>query len=58
MSVEQLPKIALAIVLGGILGFGWYKVAGCHTGACPLSSNPYVSVIFGALVGALIATAK
>jgi hypothetical protein len=41
------------IAVGGIAGFGWYYFVGCATGACPISSNPYISTGYGALVGAL-----
>ncbi len=41
---------------GGIAGFAWYYFVGCTTGACPISSNPYISTGYGALIAA-IATA-
>ena len=44
----------IGAVAGGAVGFAAYKFIGCSTGACPLTSNPYVAVIVGAVVGALI----
>ncbi len=44
------------IAAGGIAGFAWYHFVGCTTGACPISSNPYISSGYGALIAA-IATA-
>ena len=41
------------IAVGGIAGFGWYYFVGCATGACPISSNPYISSGYGALIAAL-----
>jgi hypothetical protein len=38
------------------LGFGWYKLLGCSTGTCPLTSHPVTSTILGALLGTLLAT--
>lgn len=52
---KKMIKLALGIVLGAIAGFAYYKFIGCATGACPITSNPYVSSIYGALVGLLIA---
>ncbi len=49
-------KIILGTVLGGAGGYGWYRLVGCSTGACPITSNPFISTIYGALIGLLIAT--
>ena len=39
------------VVGGGILGFGYHKLVGCRTGTCPITANPYISTIYGALMG-------
>ncbi|MBT3168463.1 MAG: hypothetical protein HN952_04335 [Candidatus Cloacimonetes bacterium] len=41
------------IVIGAVAGWLYYKFVGCRTGACPLTSNPYSSMIFGAIFGYL-----
>jgi hypothetical protein len=46
-------KQLLWIAGGGVAGFAWYYFVGCATGACPISSNPYVSTAYGALTGGL-----
>ncbi len=45
---------ALPVVLGAALGYGWYALVGCATGGCPITSNPWISTGYGALVGALV----
>jgi hypothetical protein len=40
---------------GGALGFAYYKFVGCRTGTCPITSSPYISTLYGALLGYLIA---
>ena len=44
-------KIVLGVVIGGTLGgfLGYYGK--CTSGTCPLTSNPYMGAIFGAVIG-------
>ncbi len=49
-------KILIGAVIGGGLGFGWYKLAGCSSGTCPLTSNPFASTLYGMALGALVAS--
>ena len=49
-------RMVIGVLVGGGLGFGWYKLVGCSTGACPLTSNPFISTIYGSVVGALVAS--
>ncbi len=49
-------RTLIGVVVGGGLGFAYYKFVGCSSGACPLTSNPYISTIYGMVVGALLAS--
>ncbi len=51
----MILRILLGAAVGAILGFGWYKLVGCSTGACPLTSHPVISTLYGMVVGVLIA---
>ncbi len=46
-------RTILSVVLGAVFGFGWYRFVGCRSGACPIGANPYVSTIYGAVLGYL-----
>ena len=52
----MILKIAIGAALGGGLGFAYYKVVGCSSGTCPLTSDPWISSIYGAVLGLLIST--
>ena len=52
----MILQLLIGAVMGGGLGFAYYKFVGCSTGTCLLTSNPIISAIYGAVLGALIAT--
>jgi len=52
----MILKLIIGALLGGGLGFAYYKFVGCSSGTCPLTSHPVVSTLYGAVLGGLIAT--
>ena len=53
--MQMTLKIILGVLMGGGLGFAYYRFVGCASGTCPLTSNPYISTIYGAVIGIFIA---
>ncbi len=52
---QYLGKGGIAgIILGGIAGYLYYHYIGCRSGGCPINSNPYFSVAWGAAIGYLL----
>ena len=49
---KHIIKI-IVITVGGAGGFSYYYFIGCASGTCPITSNPYISVIYGAVLGYL-----
>ena len=47
----QAMTVAAGAVGGGVLGYLWHRLVGCSTGACPIVRIPYLSVIWGVLLG-------
>lgn len=45
----------VGIIVGAIGGFLYYYFVGCASGTCPITSNPYISVIYGGIMGYLVA---
>jgi len=44
-------KLILFSVVGGILGYLYYRFVGCGAGSCPITSNPFASALYGAAIG-------
>ena len=49
-------KIILGVIIGGAAGFAIGYFGKCASGGCPLTSNPIISTLFGAFIGALLAS--
>ena len=46
-------KLALTIV-GALGGYLYYHFVGCASGTCPITSNPVISTLYGAVLGFLL----
>jgi uncharacterized protein YacL len=50
---KHILKIA-GITVGMIGGYLYYYFIGCQSGSCPITSNPYISIVYGAVLGYLL----
>ncbi len=46
-------RLIIGIIIGAIAGFALYRFVGCSTGTCPITGNPYISTLYGAVMGVL-----
>jgi Family of unknown function (DUF6132) len=53
-GVKMIIAIVIGVAVGGALGFANYRFIGCKTGTCPLSANPWISTLYGMLVGGIV----
>jgi hypothetical protein len=41
-------------VLGGALGYAYYATVGCASGGCAITSNPFLTTAFGAVMAVMV----
>lgn len=54
---KKLTKVAF-VLAGALGGYAYYYFIGCASGTCPISSNPYVSTLYGAMIGFTLSIIK
>ncbi|MFH0893801.1 MAG: hypothetical protein V2A54_05135 [Bacteroidota bacterium] len=47
-----IPQI-IGIILGGIGGYLYYSQVGCSSGSCAITSSPWMSILWGMMIGYL-----
>ena len=50
---KHLLKI-IGVIVGMTGGYLYYYFVGCNSGTCPITSNPYISVLYGGVMGYLV----
>jgi hypothetical protein len=50
----RMIRLVVSVAGGALLGWLYYRFVGCRTGACPITSNPWISAGYGALLGLLL----
>ena len=54
---EKLKKWARPVLFtlgGALIGLAYYRIVGCATGTCPITSNPISSMVYMGLIGWLL----
>ncbi len=58
IKMKEFLKQNMLYIIGGVLGaiggYLYYHFIGCTTGTCPITSSPYLSILFGAIIGSLL----
>lgn len=54
MMNKIIYKRVLPVVAGAILGYAYYYYIGCVSGTCAITSNPYISTIYGSVIGLVL----
>jgi len=54
IRTDILLRKVLPIFGGALLGYAYYFFIGCYSGTCPITSNPYISTFYGALIAFIL----
>jgi uncharacterized membrane protein YdjX (TVP38/TMEM64 family) len=57
---EYLKKILwrrfiIGLIIGGAGGFAYYYFVGCKSGTCAITSDPYISILYGMFMAGVLA---
>ena len=50
MKLHMLLKVLMA-ALGAVAGLLYQRNIGCTSGGCPITSDPWISTLYGAVLG-------
>ena len=56
--MNPILRSVIGAIIGAALGFAMYRFVGCKTGTCPITANPWMSMIFGGVLGFLFASGR
>ncbi|MCF7825050.1 MAG: DUF6132 family protein [Candidatus Marinimicrobia bacterium] len=48
---KRYTKMLSGLAIGAVLGYLYYYYIGCASGTCAITSNPYISTAYGAMMG-------
>lgn len=57
-TLNVWQKRVVAGALGALAGYAYYYYIGCMSGTCPITSNPFISTLYGTVVGVLLINGK
>jgi hypothetical protein len=52
--ISENKLYLIGALLGAIGGFLYWKFVGCSSGTCAITSKPFNSTLYGALMGSLL----
>lgn len=52
--IKQNLLTIVGVIVGAISGYFYWKLVGCDSGTCAITSNPINSTIYGALMAGLL----
>lgn len=53
-KVRNHLHILIAVLAGAVCGYLYYRVVGCASGSCAITSSPVISTLYGGIIGGLL----
>ena len=54
MNKKAIIITGIGVVIGAIAGYVYYFYIGCASGSCAITSKPFNSTLYGAVMGGLL----
>jgi hypothetical protein len=51
--IRTYRKTIVGLIIGAVAGYAYFALVGCSSGSCAITSNPWNSTLYGALMGGL-----
>ena len=52
--LKRKLRPVLFILAGALAGLAYYYLVGCATGSCPITANPFTTMLYTGLIGWLL----
>lgn len=46
-----MKRVLISTLAGALIGYLYYRFIGCYSGTCGITSDPYISTVYFALMG-------
>jgi Family of unknown function (DUF6132) len=54
MTKKAILITGIGVIIGAIAGYLYFFYVGCSSGSCAITSKPFNSTLYGALIGGLL----
>lgn len=54
LKSKNTIKNLIGLLVGAVGGYLYYRFIGCNSGGCAITSNPYLTILWGAVIGYLL----
>lgn len=54
LLTKNVIKNIIGLMAGAVGGYLYYYFIGCNSGSCAITSNPFMSILWGAILGYLL----